>query len=329
MFNMIKKFLGILPLLVCVGMAPTYADWEYESEYVGGGWYTESAARFVLSIRGGASYGMGKVKNDVGELSASYYYNPTNGEVVPETNLRLACGGAICDGYVYAGYGNIGDLPAKENYSKLTFAAGASVGWVLPDSANWRFEIGWDRITETEYNSSPLFDGDITLYGGALDGQVERVPSGSVHSTVTTDVVSAMAFYDFFDGMIKPLHTVIPYFGFGIGYANSVTELQLTDAYGDLSMDQDLRKHFSENDTDVVLEFYNSKKTTSNIAGVLALGVSYGINDKMFLDFGARFMYVPKVKWALANADDTRHRDWFSVDNMFFTNIMLGLRFEF
>jgi len=326
---MIKKIFCLLPLLACIGVMPAHANWEYESEYVAGGWYTDNGSRFVLSVRGGASYGMGRVRNDVGELSAAYYYNSSNGEVVPETNLRVACGGAICDGYVYAGYGNVGALPVKNDYKKLSFAAGASVGWIMPNNTNWRLEIGWDRITEAEYNASPLFDGNIKLTGGVLDGRTITAQSGSVHSTVSTDVISAMAFYDFFDGLQKPLHTVVPYVGLGVGYANSTTELQLTDAYGDLSSDQDLRTHFSENASDVVLEFYKSKKSTANIAGVLALGVSYGIDEKTFLDFGARLMYVPQVKWALTNGDETRHRDWFSVKNMIYTNVMLGLRFEF
>ena len=334
---MMKRMLFILPLLSCLGLTAAHANWEYASEYVGGGWYTEDGSRFVLSIRGGASLGMGKIKNEVGELSASYYvYDPNNEgaalssyEIVPETNLRVACGGAICDGYVYAGYGNVGDLPAKENYRKLAFAAGASVGWVMPERSNWRLELGWDRITEAEYNVSPLYDGNITLYGGVLDGKTVNVQSGAVHSTVTTDVISAMAFYDFFDGMRKPLHTIIPYIGLGAGYANSVTELQLIDKYGDLSTDAELRQDYSENSEDRVLRFYKSKKSTSNIAGVLALGMSYGMNEKMFLDFGARLMYVPQIKWALASADDSRHRDWFSAKNMIYANFMLGLRFEF
>ena len=216
-------------------------------------------------------------------------------------------------------------MSAEQEYKKLTFAAGASVGWVLPNASNWRLELGWDRITEADYNSTPMFGGDITL----SDGSIVNVQSSSVHSTVSTDIISAMAFYDFFDGIQKPANEIIPYIGLGLGYANSVTELQLTDKYGDLSTDAELRQDFSEDPDSVILKFYESKTTTSNIAGVLALGLSYGFTEKMFLDFGARFMYVPKIKWALSNEDDTRHRDWFSAKNMIYTNIMLGLRFEF
>lgn len=326
---MMKKLLFVLPLLSCVAFGAAQANWEYESEYVGGGWYTDDGSRFVLSVRGGASYGRAKITNDIGELSASYYYDPSTLEVVSKTNLMIYCGGEIpsggCMGYVPLGSGNVGVLPAKQEYKKVAFAAGASVGWIVPNASNWRLELGWDRITEADYNTNPLFDGDITL----SDGSIVNVQSGSVHSTVSTDVISAMAFYDFFDGMEKPIRTLIPYFGLGMGYANSTTELQLVDRYGDLSEDAELRQDFSEDSTSIILEFYKSKTTTSNIAGVLALGLSYGITDKTFLDFGARFMYIPKIKWALANEDGSRHRDWFSVKNVMYTNVMLGLRFEF
>lgn len=323
---MMKKLIFVLPLLSCVCMTGARANWEYESEYVAGGWYNDDGSRFVLSVRGGASYGTAKIKNDIGELDAFYYYDSTTLNASPASALKAACNGVICSGYYELGYGNIGELHAKENFKKLTFAAGASVGWIVPYHSNWRLEVGWDRITETDFDTTPLFDGDLVLSDGSY---IENVESGSVHSTVSTDVISLMAFYDFFDGMQKPMHELIPYVGFGLGYANSSTELQLSDRYGDLSEDIELRQDFSEDPTSIILKFHKSKTETSNIAGVLAIGASYGISEKMFIDFGARFMYVPKIKWALSNEDDTRHRDWFSAENMFLTNLMLGLRFEF
>lgn len=322
---MMKKILLVLPLLSCISFGAARANWEYESDYVAGGWYTEDGSRFVLSVRGGASYGRGKIKNDIGELSAFYYYDPNTLDVMSETNLRLNCDGDICPGYSYLGYGDVGLLSAKQEYKKLAFAAGASVGWVLPNASNWRLELGWDKITEADYNANPLFDGDLTL----SDGSIVNVQSGSVHSTVSTDVISAMAFYDFFDGIFKPARTLIPYIGLGMGYANSVTEMQLVDRYGDLSTDEELRQDFSQDPTSIALKFYKSKTTTSNIAGVVALGASYGLSERIFLDAGARFMYIPKIKWALANSDGSNHRDWFSTKNVFYTNVMLGLRFEF
>ena len=320
--------LVVLPVLSCLGFVPVYANWEYDSEFVGGGWYNDDGARFVLSVRGGASYGHAKIQNDIGELTPGYRYKGNS--IMTEGYYQLVCqGSAECDGYLYAGFGNIGELSAKEDYSKLAFTAGASVGWVVPNHTNWRLEVGWDRIAETEYNESPLFTGDLSLMGGGLaEGNIVNVQSGSAHSTVSTDIISVMAFYDFFDGIQKPSHELIPYIGLGAGYANSETTLQLVDSYADLSMESQLYP-YGEGGGTSVLEFYKSKSSTSNIAGVLAFGVSYGLDEKMFLDFGARFMYVPKIKWTLANEDNTSHRDWFSAKNMIYTNVMLGLRFEF
>ena len=322
-----KKLFFILPFLSCLGLNAAHANWEYESDYVAGGFYSDDGARFVLSVRGGASYGMGKIKNDIGELSPGYYYDSSTGVVITDGYYHLSCSGG-CTGYEFAGYGNIGKLHAKQDYKKLSFATGISVGWVIPNSSNWRLEIGWDKMAKVDYNTSPLFEGDITLSGGVLDGQSINVQSGSVQSKVETDVISAMAFYDFFDGMEKPLHTMIPYVGVGVGYANSKTELQLTDSYGDLSLSTELFP-FGTGGGDTALEFNKSTTSTSNIAGVLALGFSYGIVDKMFLDFGARFMYVPQIKWTLSDENDSRHRDWFSAKNVIYANVMLGLRFEF
>ena len=94
---MMKKALIVFPLLSCMAVAGARAGWEYESEYAGGGWYVDDGSRFVLSVRGGASYGMGHIQNDIGELSAFYYYSPTNLDVVSETSLKVNCGGVICD----------------------------------------------------------------------------------------------------------------------------------------------------------------------------------------------------------------------------------------
>lgn len=323
-----KRMLFFLPILFCACFNTAWANWEYDSEYVASGWYVDDGSRFILSLRGGASYGIGKIKNDIGGLSPGYYYNDTTDSLITDGYYKLSCTGDCRDGYVFAGYGNIGDLPAKEEYKKLTFAAGASIGWVIPYRSNWRLEIGWDKISEADYNSSPLFDGDITLWSGALDGESVPVQSGSVQSTVETDIISVMAFYDFFDGLEKPLHVIIPYVGAGVGYADSKTEMLLTDAYGDLSLSTELFQ-YGEGGGDTAIEFYKSKTSTSSIAGVLAVGVSYGIAERMFLDFGVRLMYVPKIKWALSSEDETRHRDWFSAENVIYTNVLLGLRFEF
>ena len=321
MCGMKSKILFLLPVLGALYAAPVAANWQYDGTYIGDGWYNDDGARFVISVRGGMSFGSAKIQNDVGALTSEFYYSPSTGDVISKQYYDSLTNKGD---FTNAGVGEIGDLPAKKNFSEVAFAAGASIGWTLPNHPQWRLELGWDHISESEYNSSPLFEGDLLLTSGiSIFAQ-----SGAVQSTITTDIVSAMAFYDFFDGLQKPLQTVIPYVGFGVGYADSKTVLNLSDLYGDLSTSVDLQ-NFGKLDSYDVLQFYRSEHSSSNIAGVVAAGMSYGITQTMFLDFGARVAYVPRVKWVLTNSDDTRTRDWYSAKNLIYANIMLGLRFEF
>lgn len=322
------RFLYLFPVLAAVFSGAAYANWQYPGTYVGDGAYTDDGSRFVISVRGGASMQFAGIKNEIGSLTSEYYYNPGDGMVVSAAWYDACVDGGGCDGFVYAGLGDLADLDAKEDFSEYSFAAGASIGWTMPNRPQWRIEVGWDHITETEYNVSPLFEGDLALTGGDVEGIVVHAESGGVQSKITTDIISAMAFYDFFTGTQKPLHQVIPYIGFGIGYADTKTILNLSDLYGDLSTSVDLQ-NFGKLDDYGVLQFYRSETSSSNIAGLAALGLSYGIADSLFLDFGARVAYIPKIKFALSNEGDTRHRDWFSAENMIYANIMLGLRFEF
>lgn len=318
----------MLPVLSCLISGAANANWQYPGTYVGDGWYEDDGSRFVISFRGGASMSMASVKNEIGSLTSEYYYNPADGFVVSAAYYDSCVDQGGCEGYVYAGIGELADLPAAKDYSAFSFAAGASVGWTIPNRPQWRVELGWDHITESEYNSSPLFDGDMTLTGGDVEGIVIHAQSGGVQSKVSTDIISAMAFYDFFDGLQKPIRQVIPYIGFGIGYADTKTTLNLSDLYGDLSSSVDLQ-NFGKLDEFGVLQFFRSENRSANIAGLLAVGLSYGITETLFLDFGARVAYVPKIKWALQNEDNTRNRDWFSAENLIYANFMLGLRFEF
>ncbi|MDE6571457.1 MAG: hypothetical protein K2L95_04565 [Alphaproteobacteria bacterium] len=322
------KSIFIVSLISALGAAPAHANWQYDGEFVRDGWYMDDGSRFTISVRGGASMGFGAIKNDVGSMTSEYYYSPDNGMVISAAYYDACLENGGCENFVYAGIGELSELPASQDYESFSFAAGASIGWTIPNAPQWRLELGWDHIAESEYNASPLYEGDLPLTGGNIDGITVHVQSGGVHSKLSADIISAMAFYDFFDGMQKPTRQVIPYVGFGVGYADAKTILNLSDLYGDLSLSVDLQ-NFGELDKYNVLQFYKSEKSTSTIAGLVAVGLSYGITDTLFLDFGARITYVPKVKWALSNQDGSRDRDWFSAENVIWANVMLGLRFEF
>lgn len=306
-------------------MMPARANWQYGGDFMRTGWYADDGSRFTLSLRGGASFGFGGVENEIGSLTAEYYYNPASGAIVSYGYYQACVESGDCDASAFepAGIGDIAELKADKDYSSFSFAAGASVGWTVPNAPQWRLELGWDHITESEYNSSPMFNGDLTL----SSGMVANVQSGGVNSKLSADIISAMAFYDFFDGLQKPMRQVIPYVGIGVGYADVKTVLNLTDLYGDLSLSVELQNYGEMGQ--YVLEFYKSEKDNSTIAGVLAAGLSYGLTESMFLDLGARLMYVPSVKWTLSDKNGDKSRDWFRVKNLFWGNVMLGIRVEF
>lgn len=319
----------LLPVLSCLMFGAARANWEYPGYYVGEGAYTDDGSRFIVSVRGGASVGMGTIKNEIGELTPLYYMSPDGSVIMSELGYYQCTDRGQCADYIPAGYVNLGDLPATKDFESFGFAAGASLGWTIPNSPQWRIELGWDHISESEYNASPFIEGEAPLFGGSISDVTAVISSGAVQSKVVTDIISVMAFYDFFDGIQKPTRTVIPYIGFGVGYADIKTTLQLSDPYGDLSGIYELLPYGVKEQDDSVIQFYRSELSSANIAGVLALGLSYGITENMFFDIGARVAYIPRIRWALSNEDASQYRDWFSAENAIYANIMLSLRFEF
>lgn len=315
------SILCLSAIMCCAGAAN--ANWERRPVYV------DNGVRFTVSARGGFAYGAGKIKNDLGTLVPEpYYFDPVTGEVLTETYCLTVLGG--CGGLDYLGQIDIAELPAKKNLSSFTWAGGVAIGATLPYKPQWRVEADWLHISEYKYSAWPMFSGSLTSnIGVILDG----VSSGGVHSTVTNDVVSAMVYYDFFDGCEKPKDTVVPYIGFGIGYASSRTVLELTDLYGDLSGQAALQQ-FGEPGV-VTLDFYTSKTTSGNVSGSVTAGLSYRLFDAMFLDLGLRVTYIPKIQWALNNELATtrpagdKSKDIFSANNVLYTSALLGVRFEF
>jgi len=323
-----KRNIYILSVLSCLFSASAFADWQYPGTYVGDGWYTDDGSRFVISARGGGAFGMGTIKNKVGAIVTNYLVSPDYSVVATEMQCEIS---GACGGWLNAGYGELKQVPPTKDFESFSFAAGASIGWTVPDRPQLRIEAGWDLISESDYNSSPMFAGEIPLVGGEVVGLTAYVESASVNSQISTDIISIMAFYDFFDGIQKPTRQFIPYVGFGIGYADTKTILNLSDPYGDIAFQLDLGQYGEIFDVDGydMIEFYRSERSTSNVAGMASVGMSYGISEKMFFDFGIRVAYLPKVVWGLTNIDNTRHREFFSAENMIYINALLGIRFEF
>ena len=324
-----KKSVAYLSALVVACFATSAnANWQYRNNYKRDAWGGDDGMRFVLSVRGGAMLGKANIKNDIGGLTGYYMVNTSNQDVVPQIWWENQSP-SIQAMYDEQAFGKLGDLPAANDYKEISFVVGVSAGFTMPDVPQWRVEFGFDHISETDYNPNPLFDGDLSL---SLPGYSVRAQSGGVQSTLATDIYSIMAFYDFFDGLKKPLREMIPYVGVGAGYADTTTVLQLTDSYGDLSGLLDLQ-NFGIVDDSGVIQFHKAENHTSNLVPVVAAGFSYGVNDRMFLDVGLRAMYINQIKWKLTNgettADAEKQRDWFSAEKMMYVGAQVGLRVEF
>ena len=153
---------------------PAFAGWQYDGYYIDDSYYTNDYTKFVIGFRGGLSWANAKIHNEIGNLYGYYYVNETTGDVISAMAWEAAGSPA---GYLSAGYGDLSTLPAKENFSKWAFTAGGSIGFTIPYHPNWRLEAGYDHISETDYNRIPLFDGDLNVSGGDVEGVV-RVSSG-------------------------------------------------------------------------------------------------------------------------------------------------------
>ncbi len=320
-----KTKIALCTLIFTLCGAAAYANWEYSAP---GGYYGDDGSRVTISVRGGGVFGTAKISNDLGTLVPEpYWYDETIG-VMTESY----CGGAAAcatAGYQNLGQVDIGKLSAKEKFGSFSFAGGAGIGWVLPYTPQWRLEAAWDHIAKSDYNQSPMFSGVLE----STQGSLLEIESTGVQSTIATDIFSAMAYYDFFDGAQKPLRTFIPYIGIGAGYADTTTVLNVTDLYGDLS-GQASMQDFGV-DIGGILNFYTTETSSQNLAALGGLGFSYGLDTNVFLDFGLRVIYLPKVKWALNNSaaadaeTGAKSKDIFSTENMLYGAATVGIRFEF
>jgi hypothetical protein len=295
------------------------SNWEYGSYY-------DDGSRLTFAFRGGGAMPFASMKNNLGSIQISYW---TDGSKIYNDGQACIDGGGTCS---LMGQVDLEKLPAAKKYSSYSWAGGVSIGVTIDGAPNVRAEVDWLRISEADYNASPLFAGDIDMGGGNI------VPNAvaAVRSTVSTDVISAMIYYDFFEGTKKPAGITIPYIGAGLGYASSMTLLSLTDDFGDLS--SDLTMQYFGNCQAVgdltMCDFYTSETQTNNFALSAAIGFSYGIEEGVFFDMGARASFIPKIRWALNNIADengggNKERDVFSASNIIFMNLYIGIRFEF
>jgi len=321
-----KKLLRLLPCVLGFAFCASAAHANWEPWPV----WADDGGRMTLSFRGGLAYGMGKIQNELGILTPEpYWFDPDDGFLMPESWFIQNGGLATCPTCILVGQVDLAELPAAKNLRTVGWAGAIAIGFTVPNAPQWRIEGNWDHIGETKYSAMPMFRGNLVSSEGFL---LEDVVSSGVYSKLTSDIITAMFYYDFFDGHEKRVGSFVPYIGLGLGYASSHTVLELTDLFGDLS-DQVAMQEFGVV-TGGLLDFYTSGTTTGNVAGAAAVGFSYGIMKSTFLDFGLRAIYIPRIDWGLNNAAAIgevadRHKDIFSARNVIYVNALLGIRFEF
>jgi opacity protein-like surface antigen len=309
------KRLLVTCLLSLVSFAAS-ANWETGRPYY------DDGARITVSIRGGVAQPKSTMKNQLGSMPVYYYHV---GDTVWINDPY--CGdpdGALCPLY---GRDDMGEMTVAKSYDSRAFAGGFSVGAVWGGKPNLRTELDWLHIAETSSMMNPLLKGEIETVIGT-----ESSESLAARASTSTDVISAMIYYDFFKGMVKPAGAAVPYIGVGFGYASSKATLELTDALYELS---ELSLAGFGNTNGLIMDYFSSTTTSNNFSVSGAAGIAFGIQDGVFLDLGARATYVPEITWSLNNQPlvdgktTYKERPFFSANDILFITVYAGLRFEF
>ncbi|MDR0449041.1 MAG: hypothetical protein LBG89_01085 [Rickettsiales bacterium] len=313
-----KKPTGFLAAAAIAFFASTAnANWSRISDADDGG-------RFYFAVRGGAAFGIGGyMENKLGSVSSS--------------GLFLYCPDGVCTDYIstedmintsdpdyeFIGVVPLGGLPVSEKFSVMTWNTNIGVGVVLPGMPGTRIEGSWDRISEVSYNASPFVAGE-TLTSENVP--ISVMDTGAITSGVQTDIFMMMAYFDFFQGRQKPARQAIPYIGLGLGYAQSRTSMSLIDSNGTLE-DTGAFADFVDQSTG---GFYFSENYSNGLAAGAAFGISYGINQFAFLDFGAKVIMANKVEWNMTNPNTGMEKAVVATSSpVIYGMVLAGFRFEF
>ena len=100
---------------------PAFAGWQYDGVYLGDGWYQDDGSRFVLSVRGGASYAMGTIENNAGAIVTEYYLSPDKTEIATKGYYEDTLGSPA--GWFYAGKVDVADIPPSDDFDSFSLPA--------------------------------------------------------------------------------------------------------------------------------------------------------------------------------------------------------------
>ncbi|MDR0319167.1 MAG: hypothetical protein LBH81_00285 [Rickettsiales bacterium] len=326
-----KKLLSFIMLAVFGLSGAAHANWSDMRPKDDGG-------RFYVAARGGVAAGLSgaNVKNELGAVNSSQLFIQCDDViadqcVVYDYNTYLFSyeemeAAQIADpsaDFAAIGVVELGKLKPQKNFEAMTWTANFGIGLVLPGASNVRVEGSWDRISEVSYNASPVLGGETVSSGG---WPIFMTETGSLSSTVQTDIYLAMVYFDFFDGTVKRPHEFIPYIGLGLGYASSKASMSFIDSTGTL----DDTGAFGDFINQLTGGFYFSENYSNGLAAAAAVGFSYGLNSVAFLDFGAKAVMANKIEWILSNPDTGMQKPIVATDGpMIYGIVYGGFRFEF
>lgn len=288
------------------------ANWSYIQDGYDDGarFYVKVAGGMALSLGGDVSSNLGSVdliaECTKGTTDACGFFSPYEGH---QQDATL---------YDYYGAGAI-ELNPSTNLEIQTWTTNIAMGFVMPRSSNVRLELSWDRISESSYNASPLFLTDETTTQGFPVGK-ESV--ASLTSKMSSDIVMAMFYYDFFDGATKRPFEFIPYVGAGLGFSSTKIKSSVSDG-GALATTWGLVEF-----VDQTGGMFPSENYSSGLALGAAVGFSYGLHEMAFLDIGAKIIMANGAEWNLTNPAGNE-RALISTDNVIYGIVSAGLRFEF
>jgi len=327
-----KKIVALCALHFALCL-PARANWES-----GRGYAVAGGDRLTLKFYGGAAIPYAVMKNELGEMPVDYYWVPDiNGVPIGLTDdADCLLDSPACE---FLGRVNLGEFGVAAKYNQFSWAAGASVGMVWGTKANFRAELDWLHIAKTEISANPVFRGEsaFPVYdsGGAIidpnTGETLELEVfnllGSATIKTYTDIISAMIYKDFYKGNTKPLNQAVPYIGGGVGFASTTNEISFVD-YGDLPLDFQAMADCVPAGGYTLCQFPVVKTQSNNVALSATVGFSYGLDNRTFLDFGARGTVIPKILFDIGDGEG-KTKTIFSATPIVFGTITAGIRFEF
>lgn len=325
------KFGKIALLLMILLPSSVYSNWSRPYRKDDGG-------RIYISAKiGGVGVLASKMENELGKDFTSNFYvlEPTTDNFIlvsEEVKLDKLDTVTVVSGPTPL---NLGESKPQEKLKSFTFYSSLALGFVIPEYQNWRTEFSWDHVAQFNYDPSPIFEQKYNYVD--LNNILHEfdVPSGAMTTTNTIDLYMLNFYYDFYDSRIKRAGEWIPYIGFGIGYANIITKMQLDDLYGDFSMNSAISSYgyaSTDADTPNLTLFYESELQKGSLALAGMLGFSFGFTDSVFLDLGLKVSWIDKIHWALTNTSTTTttgSKNIIGSSSNFLTSGHVGLRLEF